>query len=119
MLPTPRSPGRLPRSKSCGRPFASLWSDCKVVGSSCVRGRFGANIVVESCESVARWFVSLLERELGEAVLQGEAMRRIYRILDDAKPGGAPLLGVCSGSCACHGRSLTNVIENAAHGVTA
>ena len=97
MLPTPRSPGRLPRSKSCGRPFASFWSDCNVVGSACVRGGFGGNIVVESCESVARWFVSLLERELGETVLQGEAMRRVYRILDDAKPGGAHSWGCAAG----------------------
>jgi fatty acid/phospholipid biosynthesis enzyme len=75
MLPTPRLLGRLPRSKSRGRPFAS-YSDGDVVGSSCdviVRGDFGGNIVLESCEPVARRFGGPLEREPEETVRQGEA----------------------------------------------
>ncbi len=74
---------------------------------------FVGNVLLKFYESVARLFHSLVERELGPATASGDAMARIWRVLDYAEYGGAPLLGVRGVSIICHGRSTPNAIRNA------
>ncbi len=74
---------------------------------------FTGNVLLKFYESVARLFRSLVERELGAATAAGEAMTRIWRRLDYAEIGGAPLLGVRGVSIICHGRSSPDAIRNA------
>ena len=74
---------------------------------------FTGNVLLKFYESVERLFRSLVERELGAATAAGEAMSRIWRRLDYAEIGGAPLLGVRGVSIICHGRSSPEAIRNA------
>ena len=74
---------------------------------------FTGNVVLKFYESVERLFRALVERELGAATAAGEAMTRIWRRLDYAEIGGAPLLGVRGVSIICHGRSSPEAIRNA------
>lgn len=74
---------------------------------------FVGNIVLKFYESVARLFTGLLEREMEEAVLASDAMRRVLTTLDYSEYGGAPLLGVQGVSVICHGRSPARAIKNA------
>jgi glycerol-3-phosphate acyltransferase PlsX len=74
---------------------------------------FVGNVLLKFYESVERLFHVLVERELGAAVAAGEAMSRIWRKLDYAEYGGAPLLGVRGVSIICHGRSSPDAIRNA------
>ncbi len=66
---------------------------------------FVGNILLKFYESVARLFHKLVDRELGSDIAGGEAMQRIWHILDYARYGGAPLLGVQGVSIICHGKS--------------
>jgi glycerol-3-phosphate acyltransferase PlsX len=74
---------------------------------------FVGNVLLKFYESVARLLRSLVERELGPATASGDAMARIWRLLDYAEYGGAPLLGVRGVSIVCHGRSSAEAIRNA------
>jgi glycerol-3-phosphate acyltransferase PlsX len=74
---------------------------------------FVGNVLLKFYESVERLFHALVEHELGAATASGEAMSRIWRVLDYAEYGGAPLLGVRGVSIICHGRSSPNAIRNA------
>jgi glycerol-3-phosphate acyltransferase PlsX len=74
---------------------------------------FTGNVLLKFYESVERLFRTLVERELGAATAAGEAMTRIWRRLDYAEIGGAPLLGVRGVSIICHGRSSPEAIRNA------
>ena len=74
---------------------------------------FTGNVVLKFYESVERLFRTLVERELGAAMAAGEAMTRIWRRLDYAEIGVAPLLGVRGLSIICHGRSSPEAIRNA------
>ncbi len=74
---------------------------------------FVGNVLLKFYESVARLFHTLVERELGAAAASGEAMSRIWRVLDYAEYGGAPLLGVRGVAIICHGRSTANAIRHA------
>ena len=74
---------------------------------------FTGNVLLKFYESIERLFRSLAERELGAATAGGEAMNRIWRRLDYAEIGGAPLLGVRGVSIICHGRSSPEAIRNA------
>jgi glycerol-3-phosphate acyltransferase PlsX len=74
---------------------------------------FVGNVLLKFYESVERLFHSLVERELGAATAAGDAMSRIWRVLDYAEYGGAPLLGVRGVSIICHGRSSPDAIRNA------
>ncbi|MBI1723760.1 MAG: phosphate acyltransferase PlsX [Gemmatimonadetes bacterium] len=84
-----------------------------IVLGRCDRGEFDVvvcdgfvgNVLLKFYESVAKIFHKLVIQELGPEVAGGEAMQRIWRILDYAKYGGAPLLGVQGVSIICHGRS--------------
>jgi glycerol-3-phosphate acyltransferase PlsX len=46
-------------------------------------------------------------------VLRGDGMRRVFKVLDYAEYGGAPLLGVRGISIICHGNSPARAIKNA------
>jgi glycerol-3-phosphate acyltransferase PlsX len=74
---------------------------------------FVGNVLLKFYESVERLFHSLVERELGAATAAGDAMSRIWRVLDYAEYGGAPLLGVRGVSIICHGRSSPTAMRNA------
>jgi glycerol-3-phosphate acyltransferase PlsX len=87
----------------------ALSGSCDVI----VCDGFVGNILLKFCESAARLYASLLGRELEETVLQGEAMRRVFKVLDYAEAGGGPVLGVRGVSIVCHGRSSAHAIKNA------
>ena len=74
---------------------------------------FVGNVLLKFYESVERLFHTLVERELGAATAAGDAMTRIWRVLDYSEYGGAPLLGVRGVSIICHGRSSPYAIRNA------
>lgn len=74
---------------------------------------FVGNILLKFYESVAKLFHKLVDREMGSAVAGGEAMQRIWTILDYARFGGAPLLGVQGVSIICHGSSSPEAIDAA------
>ena len=74
---------------------------------------FTGNVLLKFYESVERLFRALVERELGVATAAGDPMTRIWRRLDYAEIGGAPLLGVRGVSIICHGRSSPEAIRNA------
>ncbi|MBI4542599.1 MAG: phosphate acyltransferase PlsX [Gemmatimonadetes bacterium] len=79
----------------------------------CARGPFDVvvcdgfvgNVLLKFYESVANLFQRLVKKELGPDVAEGDEMGRIWRVLDYAEYGGAPLLGVRGVSIVCHGRS--------------
>ena len=92
-----------------------------VLRGRCDRGEFDVvvcdgfvgNILLKFYESVAKLFHKLVDRELGTEVAGGEAMQRIWTILDYAQYGGAPLLGVQGVSIISHGRSSPEAIRAA------
>lgn len=90
-----------------------------IVLGRCDRGEFDVvvcdgfvgNVLLKFYESVAKIFQKLVIQELGPEVAGGTAMRRVWRILDYAEYGGAPLLGVKGVSIICHGRSSPTAIK--------
>jgi glycerol-3-phosphate acyltransferase PlsX len=74
---------------------------------------FVGNILLKFYESVTKLLRQLINRELGADFAKGEAMRRIWRHLDYAEYGGAPLLGVQGVSIICHGRSSPEAFKTA------
>ncbi len=73
---------------------------------------FVGNVLLKFYESVAVFVVGLLT---GEMERQGTKMDlgEVFRVLDYAEYGGAPLLGVNGVSIVCHGRSQPRAIQNA------
>lgn len=92
-----------------------------VLRGRCDRGEFDVvvcdgfvgNIMLKFYESVSKLFHKLVDRELGPEIAHGEGFKRIWSILDYARYGGAPLLGVQGVSIICHGKSTPDAIENA------
>ncbi len=74
---------------------------------------FVGNVVLKFYESVADVFRDFLVREMDRDLLESAAMQRVFRILDYAEYGGAPLLGVRGISIICHGGSPAPAIKNA------
>lgn len=74
---------------------------------------FVGNVVLKFYESVADVFRDFLRREMDPIVLKSSAMQRVFRVLDYAEYGGAPLLGVQGVSIICHGASPPQAIKNA------
>jgi glycerol-3-phosphate acyltransferase PlsX len=73
---------------------------------------FVGNVVLKFYESIARFFVGFLKRDVRQAV--GDAdFGEAYRMLDYSEYGGAPLLGVNGVSIICHGGSSPKAIRNA------
>jgi glycerol-3-phosphate acyltransferase PlsX len=73
---------------------------------------FVGNVVLKFYESVGRLFRNLIERE-DRSVLDSPGMRKVFKILDYAQYGGAPLLGIRGVSIVCHGSSPARAIKNA------
>jgi len=73
---------------------------------------FVGNIVLKFYESVARLIVRLVKKE-APTVLQMPEIQRIFKLLDYAEYGGAPLLGVKGVAVICHGSSTPNAFKNA------
>lgn len=86
-----------------------LGSECDVV----VCDGFVGNVLLKFYETVAHLFGDLLKREIEPKVLESKAMGRVFRVLDYAEYGGAPLLGVRGVAIICHGRSPARAIKNA------
>ncbi|MDX1492441.1 MAG: phosphate acyltransferase PlsX [Longimicrobiales bacterium] len=83
--------------------------DCDVI----VCDGFVGNVLLKFYESVAGYIVDLLRKEL-EAVEDGLVdLNHVFRVLDYAEYGGAPLLGVGGVSIICHGESPPKAIRNA------
>ena len=74
---------------------------------------FVGNILLKFYESVARLFHKLVDKELGSEITGSEAMARIWSILDYARYGGAPLLGVQGVAIICHGSSSSEAMAQA------
>jgi glycerol-3-phosphate acyltransferase PlsX len=74
---------------------------------------FVGNVVLKFAESVARMFISALEREVGQDSLDGGVLSRVRGAVDHSETGGAPLLGVKGVSVICHGRSSAFAVKNA------
>jgi phosphate acyltransferase len=73
---------------------------------------FVGNVLLKFYESVAEFIIGLLSREaekLGAAL----DLEEVFRVLDYAEYGGAPLLGVNGVSVICHGKSPPKAIRNA------
>ena len=74
---------------------------------------FVGNILLKFYESVAEHIVGLLRDEIGEAEDQKLDLDHVFRVLDYAEYGGAPLLGLGGVSIICHGGSPPKAIRNA------
>jgi len=73
---------------------------------------FVGNVVLKFYESVAGFIVSLLGPQLAAAREESEELDHVFRLLDYAEYGGAPLLGVGGVSIICHGESSPRAIHN-------
>lgn len=87
----------------------------EIVSGKCdvlVADGFVGNVLLKFYESVAGLITGMLKRELTEAGVQLD-LDRIFRSLDYAGIGGAPLLGVNGVVIICHGGSPPLAIRNA------
>lgn len=73
---------------------------------------FVGNVLLKFYESVAAFIVGLLKKELKD-LDRGQDLEHVFRVLDYAEYGGAPLLGVGGVSIICHGGSPPKAIRNA------
>lgn len=74
---------------------------------------FVGNILLKFYESVAGYIVDLLRGELEAANATNVDLERVFKVLDYAEYGGAPLLGLGGVSIICHGGSPPKAIRNA------
>lgn len=87
-----------------------------IVGGECdviVCDGFVGNILLKFYESVAAYIIDLLRTELGAVDDRGVDLDHVFRVLDYAEYGGAPLLGLGGVSIICHGGSPPKAIRNA------
>lgn len=73
---------------------------------------FVGNVLLKFYESVAEFIIGLLHQELEETNTDMD-LEEVFRVLDYAEYGGAPLLGVGGVSIICHGESPPKAIRNA------
>lgn len=73
---------------------------------------FVGNVLLKFYESVAGLVIQLLKKELHRKGTDLE-LDEIFRVLDYAEYGGAPLLGVNGVTIICHGQSTPKAIRNA------
>lgn len=87
----------------------------QIIDGACdvlVCGGFVGNVLLKFYESIAGFVVKLLHGD--EHRNQSDAdLERVFRVLDYAEYGGAPLLGVDGVSIVCHGASSPRAIKNA------
>jgi len=74
---------------------------------------FVGNAILKFYESVAQFIVGLVEAEQKGKASEGLDLDRVFRVLDYAETGGAPLLGVGGVPVICHGESTPKTIRNA------
>ncbi len=74
---------------------------------------FVGNVLLKFYESVAAFIVGLLKKELRGIGSRGQELEHVFKVLDYAEYGGAPLLGVGGVSIICHGGSPPKAIRNA------
>lgn len=87
----------------------------EIVAGKCdvlVADGFVGNVMLKFYESVAGLITSMLRRELTDAGVELD-LDRVFRSLDYATTGGAPLLGVNGVVIICHGGSPPLAIRNA------
>jgi len=73
---------------------------------------FVGNVLLKFYESVAAFVIGLLRKELTASGTELD-LDNVFRVLDYAETGGAPLLGVGGVSVICHGGSPPKAIRNA------
>jgi glycerol-3-phosphate acyltransferase PlsX len=73
---------------------------------------FVGNVLLKFYESVAEFIVGLLKKQL-RGLPEDLHLDDVFRVLDYAEYGGAPLLGVGGVSMICHGESSPRAIQNA------
>jgi glycerol-3-phosphate acyltransferase PlsX len=73
---------------------------------------FVGNVLLKFYESVAGFIIGLLKKELRHSH-EDLNLDEVFRVLDYAEYGGAPLLGVGGVSIICHGGSSARAIQNA------
>ena len=73
---------------------------------------FSGNLLLKFYESVAGFVIGLLKREVDHSEM-GLDFEEVFRVLDYAEVGGAPLLGVNGISIISHGESSPKAIRNA------
>jgi glycerol-3-phosphate acyltransferase PlsX len=86
-----------------------------IIGGACdvlVCDGFVGNVLLKFYESVAEFVIGLLKREM-KRVGKDLELGEVFRVLDYAEYGGAPLLGVNGVSIVCHGESPPKAIQNA------
>lgn len=91
-----------------------------VEGRDIIRGRcdvlvcdgFVGNVLLKFYESVAQFIIGLLKSALRDTPGNLD-LEEIFRVLDYAEYGGAPLLGVNGVSIICHGGSPPKAVFNA------
>jgi len=74
---------------------------------------FVGNILLKFYESVAGYIVDLLKTEIESVEDSTLDLGHVFRVLDYAEYGGAPLLGLGGVSIICHGGSPPKAIQNA------
>ncbi len=87
-----------------------------IIGGGCdviVCDGFVGNILLKFYESVAGYIVDMLKIELAAVEDTTIDLRHVFRVLDYAEYGGAPLLGLGGVSIICHGGSPPKAIQNA------
>jgi len=83
--------------------------DCDVI----VCDGFVGNVLLKFYESVAGYIVDLLRAEIEKVPDAKVDLDHVFRVLDYAEYGGAPLLGLGGISIICHGGSPPKAIHNA------
>lgn len=73
---------------------------------------FVGNALLKFYESVSEFIIHLLKEELAHTRTELD-LEEVFRVLDYAEYGGAPLLGVNGVSIICHGQSPPRAIRNA------
>ena len=73
---------------------------------------FVGNVLLKFYESVAEFIIELLRRQ-GVVGRDDVDLDEVFRVLDYAEYGGAPLLGVAGVTVICHGESPPKAIRNA------
>ena len=75
---------------------------------------FVGNVLLKFYESVAQFIIGLLRKEMAVAGDVGNLdLENVFRTLDYAEYGGAPLLGVNGVTIICHGESEPKAFRNA------
>jgi len=74
---------------------------------------FVGNVLLKFYESVAAFIIALLRKELDRISVREKELEDVFRVLDYAEYGGAPLLGVGGVSIICHGGSPPKAIRSA------